>query len=591
MKKRILRMLFTLCIAFGLFPAVALAGTYTVEELKVQGTIPAKLAYTTQKEWDALQLTNIERAKTGLPLLVTFDQMQMMGDARSVEQMVLYGHTRPNGLDFSSVFDENGFYYTEGAENIVMGQVTARDFVYECMNSDELRSNILSEELRYMGTGFTYDDKNMNWMQLFANSADSQCMKLDFNPSARYFTLTLKNGITAYAPYDRASVIINNGKMTINYPGVDTYFDIPADTTNPPAQPGKEEVLVKVYDYPKKTNYRKGEGFDTTGLNVVSVIDGREISANDKITFYISKKNGVQLTQGRKFTTTGKKVVELRYEGKKVATYTINVTDLKEGVNILAYPTKTAYKVGEGFDTTGLNAVYYSKGKSTDINKKITFYVSKINGVQLTQGRKFTTTGKKVVELRYNGKKVATYTINVAEAMTDGVKIQAYPTKTVYKFAEGFDISGLKAVYRVNGVETNINDKITFYTSNTVELTSGRLFTTSGKKEVELRYEGKKVGKYTINVASASKNDIKVLSYPTKTTYKVGEGFDSKGLNVVYSANGVEMNVTDRIKLYIKKINGVQLTQGRKFQTTGTKVVEIRYEGKAVGTYTITVTK
>jgi hypothetical protein len=82
---------------------------------------------------------------------------------------------------------------------------------------------------------------------------------------------------------------------------------------------------------------------------------------------------------------------------------------------ILAYPTKTAYKVGEGFDATGLKAVINADGNETNINDKITFYVSKINGVQLTQGRKFTTTGKKVVEIRYEGKKVDTYTINVSK--------------------------------------------------------------------------------------------------------------------------------------------------------------------------------
>jgi hypothetical protein len=85
----------------------------------------------------------------------------------------------------------------------------------------------------------------------------------------------------------------------------------------------------------------------------------------------------------------------------------------KAGLNILAYPKKIAYKIGEGFDTTGFNAVYYANGKTTNINNKITFYTSKT--VQLKQGRPFTTTGTKAVEIRYNGKKVDTYTINVTK--------------------------------------------------------------------------------------------------------------------------------------------------------------------------------
>lgn len=96
--------------------------------------------------------------------------------------------------------------------------------------------------------------------------------------------------------------------------------------------------------------------------------------------------------------------------------YTINVTNSSvpsNGVKILAYPVKTTYKVGEGFDVTGLNAVNYANGKETNVNKEITFYTSKV--VELTQGRKFTTTGSKVVEIRYKGKKVSTYTITVTK--------------------------------------------------------------------------------------------------------------------------------------------------------------------------------
>jgi hypothetical protein len=86
-------------------------------------------------------------------------------------------------------------------------------------------------------------------------------------------------------------------------------------------------------------------------------------------------------------------------------------TKLKAGVNILSYPKRTVYTLGDGFDPAGLKAVNYVGGKQTSINSKITFYTSKT--VQLTKGRPFTTTGKKVVEVRYNGKKVATYTIYV----------------------------------------------------------------------------------------------------------------------------------------------------------------------------------
>ena len=82
----------------------------------------------------------------------------------------------------------------------------------------------------------------------------------------------------------------------------------------------------------------------------------------------------------------------------------------KTAVRILAYPTKTTYKVGEGFDSAGLKAVM-SEGGDKDANDKITFVTA--GTVELTQGRPFTTAGKKVVDIRYDGQKFAEYTIVV----------------------------------------------------------------------------------------------------------------------------------------------------------------------------------
>ena len=78
------------------------------------------------------------------------------------------------------------------------------------------------------------------------------------------------------------------------------------------------------------------------------------------------------------------------------------------------------------------------------------------------------------------------------------VQVQTYPTKTTFKLGEGFDTAGIKAVIKDGSTEKNINDKITFYTSKTVELTQGRPFTTTGKKVVEIRYNGEKIAEYTI---------------------------------------------------------------------------------------------
>lgn len=88
--------------------------------------------------------------------------------------------------------------------------------------------------------------------------------------------------------------------------------------------------------------------------------------------------------------------------------------NLKKGVNVLSYPTKRTYVIGEGFDISGLKVVNNSDNKVNDISGKIMFYTSKT--VRLTQGRPFTTTGLKVIQLKQTGGSViGEYTITVMD--------------------------------------------------------------------------------------------------------------------------------------------------------------------------------
>ncbi len=91
------------------------------------------------------------------------------------------------------------------------------------------------------------------------------------------------------------------------------------------------------------------------------------------------------------------------------------------------------------------------------------------------------------------------------DAVSNGLKTLMYiketPVKTAYKLGEAFDTSGIDVVINEAGVDRNINDEITFYTSGTVELTQGRPFTTTGKKVIEIKYKGIKYGEYTIEVS------------------------------------------------------------------------------------------
>lgn len=92
--------------------------------------------------------------------------------------------------------------------------------------------------------------------------------------------------------------------------------------------------------------------------------------------------------------------------------YWMHAESAYSGVRLLESPTKRQYKVGEGFDITGLLVVTGPYGKETNVNNKLTFTTS---GVTLTPGRPFQTAGKKSIEISYKGKSLMTYQVTVTK--------------------------------------------------------------------------------------------------------------------------------------------------------------------------------
>ncbi len=81
----------------------------------------------------------------------------------------------------------------------------------------------------------------------------------------------------------------------------------------------------------------------------------------------------------------------------------------------------------------------------------------------------------------------------------------------------------------------------------------------------------------TPTVATTLRHGRTVQSYPAKTVYKVGEGFDSSGFSMLDKDDnngGIITDVSANYSFYTS--DGVKLTQGRPFQTAGVKLVEIK---------------
>lgn len=201
--------------------------TDSIGSVTKKTSIPKELSHTTQEEWDAIQLTNIARARDGLPLLVTFSKMQEMSGVRSDELARDFkdGHTRLDGTSYSTVFSQYGFSPTVHGENSHLatgGADSAEHAIDSWLYSDGHRRNIKTSSFTYIGIGHRFKDSMGNWEQLFASSKDSECVSIEYDAEKGYFTLKLKNGITAYAPYDEKSSPKKDGKVTFVYPGVST---------------------------------------------------------------------------------------------------------------------------------------------------------------------------------------------------------------------------------------------------------------------------------------------------------------------------------------------------------------------------------
>lgn len=116
---------------------------------------------------EVFELTNQQRMKYGLEPFKKMDKLSEMAAARAWENTVVFSHTRPDGRDSFTIFDENGVKYSAVAENIAAGYYTPEDVVDGWMNSSGHRANILNPAYEYLGVGFYYENGGRFWTQIF----------------------------------------------------------------------------------------------------------------------------------------------------------------------------------------------------------------------------------------------------------------------------------------------------------------------------------------------------------------------------------------------------------------------------------------
>ena len=124
---------------------------------------------------EVLRLTNVERARHGLPALSgTNAPLHAAAQRRAVEIAVYFSHTRPNGAPWHTVFHEFDVGpRVNSGENLGRGQTTPAQVVTGWMNSPSHRA-ILLGQFSHLGVGVHRNSAGTyHWTQLFINSGGS----------------------------------------------------------------------------------------------------------------------------------------------------------------------------------------------------------------------------------------------------------------------------------------------------------------------------------------------------------------------------------------------------------------------------------
>ncbi|MBR5562563.1 MAG: bacterial Ig-like domain-containing protein [Clostridia bacterium] len=238
----------------------------------------------------------------------------------------------------------------------------------------------------------------------------------------------------------------------------------------------KSLTSISLATLPSKTEYLIGDTLNVNGLSVEA-----EYSDGTKKTV-----EGYSIT-GFDSSSAGKKTVTITYTENGVtctSTFDVTVSEPAPAVELasIAYvtlPSKTTYKVGEGFNYNGLTvSAKYSDGSTKLINN------------YTLSGFDSSTAGVKTVTVSYteNGiTKTCTFSVTVlAEKKLIAISIASMPSKTTYQIGEDFEASGLI-------VNAFYDDGTTaFVTDYTV---SGFDSETPGKKTVVVAYTDKGVTK------------------------------------------------------------------------------------------------
>lgn len=287
---------------------------------------------------------------------------------------------------------------------------------------------------------------------------------------------------------------------------------------------------LKVNTSAMKTDYFVKDNLSLTGLKVTAVYPDRHeevLSTND------------YMATGFNNTQAGTNTITIHFNGQ-TASIPLTIKPLVVTAMDIRYkPAKTDYYPEESFDPQGLTVLGQINGgmdwsvmESTQYTISIPPAAATVTGATY----QFTAPGTHAVTVRstVTTDTYTTFDVNVKNAQLTGLEIRQQPQKDTYFIGQTFDPAGLV-------VEAKYSDASSVRLLSSDYTLSSPDMTTEGTKHVAVSYRNAQPAAFTIQLQTRSITGSQVTQYP-KTTYKIGESFDSAGMEVktVYDSGETE---------------------------------------------------
>ncbi|WP_053219954.1 bacterial Ig-like domain-containing protein [Virgibacillus senegalensis] len=277
-----------------------------------------------------------------------------------------------------------------------------------------------------------------------------------------------------------------------------------------------------------KKDYLIGEKLELEGLQVTAVYPDGSTQLLDTEQYFVTGFDSME---------AGDNQITFHYGGASaVLDLTIRelvLTDLR----VKYYPAKLDYHLDDSFEADGLvvEGEYDNGYLVKELDEEMLRFV--INGEDIdSSDYRFTEPGVKTVTVQSKQEPSITssFDVSVSNAALTGLEIEQLPEKTTYYPGDELDLAGLivNATYSDGTTERVMLQQLTASDIDDEVI---------GEQQVKLFYKHAETA-FSVKVQENGVRGLKLVNYP-KTTYHIGEDFDSSGIQVgkFYANKNVEL--------------------------------------------------